>query len=181
MFPMALSDPNLGQFVADLMSQQFVGAALALGKPDVIDGLCIEVRKIRAPIYPTLRCHHNCRIHQLNNQGDVIYGWNLLTGILDGQRYCVAQHHAIWRKNGQWLDVTPELDTAIMKITFLPDNRLQIGRGITINVPPLFIWEPFGHVWSRGITINSLMKRDYFETSIRSSTSAIDALALSPP
>ncbi|OCR22315.1 hypothetical protein AFK24_24715 [Pseudomonas syringae] len=181
MLPMALSDKNLKTFVNMLMSEKFKRAALKLGKPDAIDGSCIEVSKILAPIYPQLQCHHNCRIHQLNNQGDVIYGWNLLTGMIEGDLYCVAQHHAIWKKNGQCLDVTPEANPAITKITFLPDNRLQIGHGITISIPPLFVWGAAGAVWANGIKNNSPMKSYYFETNYHSSASAISALKLSPP
>lgn len=181
MLPVALTHHNLQAFISDLMSEPLQGASLGLGKPSPIDGTCIQVNKILAPIYPELRCHHNCRIHQLNNQGDVIYGWNLLAGMIDGLPYCVAQHHAIWIKNGVYLDVTPEMDPAITRITFLPDQRLQIGHGISIRVPPLYVWGGAAPIWSTGIKESSFMNVKYFELTQRSSASAISALNLSPP
>jgi len=181
MLPMALSNGNLPKFIQKIMSEEITGNALPLGNPEPIDGSYFEVKKILAPIYPILQCHHNCRIHQLNNQGEVIYGWNLLTGVIGGNTYCVAQHHAIWRKNGYYLDVTPELNPAITKITFLPDNRLQIGHGITISTPSLFLWGAGSIGWCDGIQDDSIMKPHYFETIKQSSTSATVALALTPP
>ena len=179
--PAPINDPNLQTFIAQLMTDKLAACSSALNAPLPGDGIPIAVDKVEVDGYESLRCHHNCRVHQLRNQGDVIYGWNLYSGIIEGDHFFIAQPHAIWKKNGQFADVTPEYDQQIRHIqtfTFLPDNRVPIGHTITFKIPPLFIHGAGMFRWASGLNDNSRYSKDYFETVAVSSDFAIEALNL---
>jgi len=183
MLPASMCDPNLQIIINQLMADPLAASALPLNKPLSGDGVPIAVNKLVVDTYETLRCHHNCRVHQLRNQGEIIYGWNLYAETSGGVTMYVAQHHAIWKKNGQYLDVTPEYDKRLSQIktfTFLPDNRVQIGHTIRFYAPPLFFHCQGLFRWATGLEENSRYSQLYFETLVTSSEFAIKALDLLP-
>lgn len=183
MSPVAMNDPNLQAFIARLMVDKLAACSSVLNAPLPGDGIQFPVNKLVVKGYEPLRCHHNCRVHQLRNQGDVIYGWNLYSGMIEGDLFYVAQPHAIWKKDDQYADVTPEFDKQISHIqtfTFLPDNRVPIGHTIRFKIPPLFIHGAGMYCWASGLNNNSRYSKDYFEVMTMSSDFAIEALNLAP-
>ncbi|AUG07948.1 hypothetical protein CXQ82_15660 [Pseudomonas sp. S09G 359] len=182
MLPVPINDPNLQTFIDRLMADKLVACSSPLNAPLPGDGVHFAVNKIKVKGYEPLRCHHNCRVHKLRHQGNVIYGWNLYSGVIEGNHVYVAQHHAIWENNGQFADVTPEYDEQIRHVqsfTFLPDNRVPIGHIVTFKIPSLFIYCAGMYCWASGLSDDSRFSKDYFETIATSSDFAIQALNLS--
>ena len=182
MKPIPLNNPKVQTLISELVAQtQNVSERHLLpGRSQSEDGTLFSVPKCTQYGYQPNQCWHNCRIHELTNIGQVIYGWSLYHGEYAGDMCSIAQHHAIWKDaNGNYLDVTPE--TNLEHITFYADSRLKIGHEQTIWTPPLFYLNTNGHLWLAGLDSNSRMSKSYFETKMKSLPFAIQALGLLPP
>jgi hypothetical protein len=88
--------------------------------------LCQEINPDAEPVFvperphkdaAPLQCFYNIEELIKREGGSIVYGW----AIWEWHRVFIeAEHHAVWEKDGEWIDITPKEHRA-RKILFLPD------------------------------------------------------------
>ena len=110
----------------ELLTKTFVAAPRKI-TPAILK-LCQEINPDAEPVFvlenphpaaTPLQCFYNVQEKIKREGGSIVYGW----AIWEWRRVFVeAEHHAVWEKDGEWIDITPK-DQRARKILFLPDNN----------------------------------------------------------
>ncbi|WP_461477593.1 hypothetical protein [Pararhodobacter aggregans] len=88
--------------------------------------LCAEINSSETPVFVPVKpdrgaifseCFHNVSQKVEREGGSMLYGWNLWEW---SRVFVEAEHHAVWVKDGELIDVTPKQNSE-RKILFLPD------------------------------------------------------------
>ncbi len=91
-----------------------------------IQNLCAEINANETPVFVPVKpdrdailseCFHNVSQKVERDGGSMLYGWNLWEW---SRVFVEAEHHAVWVKDGELIDVTPK-HNGERKILFLPD------------------------------------------------------------
>ncbi|MGL5952468.1 MAG: hypothetical protein ACRCZ3_04975 [Providencia rustigianii] len=70
-------------------------------------------------------CFQNCEQYVKTHGGKAIYGWMIWED--KKAKFIEAEFHAVIKKNGQYIDITPRIDND-EKILFVEDNTRNSGR-----------------------------------------------------
>ncbi|MCH9808827.1 MAG: hypothetical protein K0U74_13955 [Alphaproteobacteria bacterium] len=78
-----------------------------------------------SPIYERGYCHNNCEVEVAANGGRIVCGWMIWEHQL--QSLIEAEFHAVVKRDGKILDVTPRQDDD-ERILFIPDPTRRAER-----------------------------------------------------